>query len=107
MHSDGLVRAYNRQEAEGNRLLIELEKGKYSSTDTYAYHKWIIAGKDILLLTDKRLAYVCRNEIFGGWQVSMTMTQGLMCNIGGEKTSNTGHFYTQIIILYNSYTVSE
>lgn len=69
MHSDGLVRAYNKHEAEGNKLLMELEKGKYASTDSYYFHKWIIINKDILLLTDKRLAYIIHNDIFGGWQV--------------------------------------
>lgn len=68
-HNDGLIRCYNLQEAEGNKLLMELEKGKYASTDSYAYHKWIIARKDILLLTDKRLAYIVHNDIFGNWQV--------------------------------------
>lgn len=75
-HSDGLIRHYNKQEAEGNKLLMELEKGKYATTDTYAYHKWIIMGKDILLLTDKRLAYVIRNDIFGYWQVRIFLFSG-------------------------------
>lgn len=73
MRTDGLVRPYMKQEAEGNKLLTELEKGKYANTDIYAYHMWIVQEKDILLLTDKRLAYVVHNDIFGGWQVKSSI----------------------------------
>lgn len=69
MHSDHYLRPYNRLEAEGNRLLKELEKGKYATTDVYSYHHIIIEKKEILLLTDKRIAYIVHNDIFGGWQI--------------------------------------
>lgn len=67
--ADGLVRPYNIREAEGNKLLIEMEKGKYGATDIYSFHYEVIEKKEILLLTDKRLAYITHNDIFGGWQV--------------------------------------
>lgn len=67
--ADGLVRPYNVREAEGNKLLMELEKGKYAATDVYAAHYDVIEKKEILLLTDKRIAYITHNDIFGGWQV--------------------------------------
>ncbi|XP_043267936.1 vacuolar protein sorting-associated protein 13 isoform X2 [Venturia canescens] len=64
---DSLIRPYVREEAEGNKILFELEKGKYANTDIYFYH--IYVNKDVLLLTDKRIAYLERNELFGGWKV--------------------------------------
>lgn len=74
MRADGLVRPYIKLEAEGNKVLTELEKGKYANTDIYNYHLWIVEKKDILLLTDKRLAYVVHNDIFGGWQMEWSYT---------------------------------
>lgn len=46
-----------------------MEKGKYAHTDVYVYHVFI--NKDVLLLTDKRLSYLERNDLFGGWRVSI------------------------------------
>ncbi|XP_033213445.1 vacuolar protein sorting-associated protein 13 isoform X2 [Belonocnema kinseyi] len=69
---DNLVRPYVRTEAEGNKILCELEKGKYANTDIYFYHMYI--NKDVVLLTDKRIAYLERSELFGGWKVSWSHT---------------------------------
>ena len=51
-------------------IFQELEKGKYANTDIYFYH--IFVNKDVLLLTDKRIAYLERNDLFGGWKVDWT-----------------------------------
>ncbi|XP_043479643.1 vacuolar protein sorting-associated protein 13 isoform X2 [Leptopilina heterotoma] len=69
---DNLVRPYIRIEAEGNKILCELEKGKYANTDIYFYHLYI--NKDVVLLTDKRILYLERNDIFGGWKVDWSHT---------------------------------
>ncbi|XP_051160676.1 intermembrane lipid transfer protein Vps13 isoform X3 [Leptopilina boulardi] len=69
---DNLVRPYIRIEAEGNKILSELEKGKYANTDIYFYHLYI--NKDLVLLTDKRILYLERNDIFGGWKVDWSYT---------------------------------
>lgn len=69
LHLDGLVRPYQKWEAEGNKLLAELNKGKYAKTDVYVNHYTVIPKKEFLLITDKRLAYICHNDLFGGWQV--------------------------------------
>lgn len=74
IQSDGLVKAYNRQEADGFKLLIELEKGKYAKTDIYVFHYVVIEKKEILLLTDQRLAYTAHNDLFGGWQIEWQFT---------------------------------
>lgn len=65
----GSVTAYNRHEADGAKLLSDLEKGRYTATDRYRYHLEV-TSKDTLLLTDKRVVYAVKNELFGGWQVS-------------------------------------
>lgn len=49
-------------------IFQELEKGKYANTDVYVYH--FIVNKDVVLLTDKRIAFLVHNDLFGGWQVS-------------------------------------
>ncbi|KAF7282566.1 hypothetical protein GWI33_002356 [Rhynchophorus ferrugineus] len=72
--ADGLVRSYNTSEAEGHKLLMELNKGKYAKTDIYVYHRVIVEKKEILLLTDKRLAYIEHNDLFGGWQIDWSYT---------------------------------
>ncbi|CAK9800782.1 Intermembrane lipid transfer protein Vps13, partial [Anthophora quadrimaculata] len=69
---DNLVRSYVREEAEGYKILIELEKGKYANTDIYFYHMHI--NKNVLLLTDKRIAYLEYSDLFGGWRVDWTHT---------------------------------
>lgn len=74
LQGDGLVRPYNRYEAQGHKLLTELEKGKYATTDVYDSHYIIVENREILLLTDKRLAFISHNDIFGGWQVEWTYT---------------------------------
>ncbi|KAG8230078.1 hypothetical protein J437_LFUL009197 [Ladona fulva] len=66
------VRAYAVQEAEGDRLLRELERGRYASTDTYAYHVRLQSG--VLLLTDKRVIFLHHNDVFGQWQAAWEQT---------------------------------
>ncbi|XP_046738037.1 vacuolar protein sorting-associated protein 13 isoform X1 [Diprion similis] len=69
---DSLVRPYIRHEADGNKILLELEKGKYANTDIYVYH--VNVNKDVVLLTDKRIAFLVHNDLFGGWQVEWSYT---------------------------------
>ncbi|XP_046683901.1 vacuolar protein sorting-associated protein 13 isoform X2 [Homalodisca vitripennis] len=73
---DNLVRPYCRRDAEGNRLLKELEKGKYYVTDVYVCHIPLANSKKILLLTDKRMLVLSHNEIFGGNQVDLSYVWG-------------------------------
>lgn len=39
------------------------------STDTYVAHVWVIPAKEVVVCTDKRLLYLEKNNVFGGWQV--------------------------------------
>ncbi|XP_071648864.1 intermembrane lipid transfer protein Vps13 isoform X1 [Temnothorax longispinosus] len=72
LQPDSLVRPYIKDEAEGNKILKDVEKGKYAHTDVYVYHVFI--NKDVLLLTDKRLAYLEHSDLFGGWRVDWSHT---------------------------------
>ncbi|XP_015584675.1 vacuolar protein sorting-associated protein 13 isoform X2 [Cephus cinctus] len=72
LQPDSLVRPYVRYEAEGNKILCEVEKGKYANTDIYFYH--IFINKDGLLLTDKRIAFIQHSDLFGGWKVDWAYT---------------------------------
>ncbi|KAI4459978.1 vacuolar protein sorting-associated protein vps13 [Holotrichia oblita] len=72
--ADGLITPYNCQNATGYKLLNEMDKGKYSNTDMYVYHYNVIFKKEVLLITDKRIAYIIHNDLFGGWQVNWTYT---------------------------------
>jgi len=72
LQPDGLVRPYIKSEADGNKILKEVEKGKYANTDVYFHYMYF--QKDVLLLTDKRLLYLEYNDLFGGWRVHWTYT---------------------------------
>uniref|UniRef100_T1J4H6 Vacuolar protein sorting-associated protein 13 n=1 Tax=Strigamia maritima TaxID=126957 RepID=T1J4H6_STRMM len=65
---DKIVRPYNKHEAEGNKLLQDVEKGKFATTDVYVAHAIISTdGKLIVLITDKRIVMVVKGDIFGQW----------------------------------------
>lgn len=72
LHKDGIVRPYNRKEAEGNKLLKEIDKGKFAASDTFVYYESIVDGKDVVVLTDCRLIYATKSDLFGGWQCEWT-----------------------------------
>ncbi|XP_028133900.2 intermembrane lipid transfer protein Vps13 isoform X1 [Diabrotica virgifera virgifera] len=74
LHSDKLVRPYNLHEATGNRYLNHISKGKYAKTDVYVAHYIVVEKKEVLLLTDRRVAYLMHNDIFGGWQIEWSYT---------------------------------
>lgn len=70
IQANALVTPYNSHDATGHKLLNEVDKGKYAHTDVYVFHYCVIFKKEVLLITDKRLAYITHNDLFGGWQVS-------------------------------------
>ena len=70
-HQDGVVRYYNKKDAQGAQNLREVEKGKYSQTDVYIAHENITAAdrKSVLLLSNKRVLFIVYNQAFGSWGV--------------------------------------
>lgn len=67
LHSDGIVRPYSKQEAEGYKIFRDVDKGKFASSDEFAYAEFLFE-KEVLLVTNHRLIYVTKNDLFGGWQ---------------------------------------
>jgi vacuolar protein sorting-associated protein 13A/C len=65
LHSDGIVRPYSRQEAEGYKIFRDADKGKYASSDQLVYTE-ILFEKEVLLVTNHRIIYV-RKDLCG-WQ---------------------------------------
>ncbi|XP_029725509.1 intermembrane lipid transfer protein Vps13 isoform X2 [Aedes albopictus] len=72
LHKDGIVRPYNKKEAEGNKLLKDIDKGKFTATDTFAYYETVVDNKDVVVLTDCRIIYATKSDLFGGWQCEWT-----------------------------------
>ncbi|XP_034653735.1 vacuolar protein sorting-associated protein 13 [Drosophila subobscura] len=66
-HHDHVLRPYCYNEAMGNKMLKELDKGKYASTDSFVHCEEIIQKAEYLLVTNYRLVYIQRNEMFGIW----------------------------------------
>ncbi|XP_077563183.1 vacuolar protein sorting 13C isoform X2 [Haemaphysalis longicornis] len=65
---DGIIRPYNLMEAQGNRLLQDVDKGKYAESDVYVSHLNICEeGRNILLVTNRRVMFVLRGDVFGQW----------------------------------------
>ncbi|RZF46695.1 hypothetical protein LSTR_LSTR002558 [Laodelphax striatellus] len=85
--NDRYIRPYSKLDAEGCKLLQEVDKGRYAGTDTYVYHI-PIGNKDTLLLTDKRIVYVTHSDMFGGFQAEWTHTWGELSE--APKLADTG-----------------
>lgn len=47
---DGVVRYYNLKEATGNKLLNNIEKGRFAESDVYVTHEEIEAERDSVLM---------------------------------------------------------
>lgn len=74
-HGDRVIRPYNKQEAEGYAILSETEKGKFATTDHYVAHLVLSRdSKHVLLVTDKRVIFANRGELFGHWDADWTYT---------------------------------
>lgn len=48
----------------------EVDKGKYAETDHFIHCEEIVSKTEFLIITNHRLLYVQRNEMFGVWNVS-------------------------------------
>ncbi len=74
---DGVVRNFNLKEAEGFRILRELEKGRYADTDAYVTHEPIdIERNSVFMVTSKRVLYATYNQILGTWNVDWEFELG-------------------------------
>lgn len=48
----------------------EVDKGKYAETDNFVHCEEIVRRAEYLLVTNHRLIYAQRNDMFGVWNVS-------------------------------------
>ncbi|XP_022087078.1 vacuolar protein sorting-associated protein 13A-like [Acanthaster planci] len=70
LHLDGIVRPYEKHEAEGQNLFHQIDKGKFSQTEDYVAHMLLTADKKhYLVATDKRLILTSKGEVLGHWNV--------------------------------------
>lgn len=67
LHSDGIVRPYSKTEAEGYKIFRDVDKGKFASSDEFDYAE-VILEKEVLLITNHRVIYCIKSDLFGGWQ---------------------------------------
>jgi vacuolar protein sorting-associated protein 13A/C len=70
LHPDRVVGIYNLKEAMGNKILKDLEKGRYADSDAYVVHDSLDGGKhSVFLVTNKRVMFVVHNQVLGTWTV--------------------------------------
>ena len=91
LKSDGITRPYNLFEAEGWKFLRDLEKGKYSESDTYVTHEEIPSDnrhKEVFLVTNKRILVMNYQTVLGSWSIDW---QYLITDITGPPTCVSLH----------------
>ncbi|XP_030388188.1 vacuolar protein sorting-associated protein 13 [Scaptodrosophila lebanonensis] len=66
-HEDHVLRPYCLADATGNKMLKELDKGKYATTDSFVCCEEIVQKAEYFLVTNYRVLYVQRNDMFGIW----------------------------------------
>lgn len=70
---DGIVRPYSHMEAQGHSLLQDVDKGKFTETDTYVTHLNVCEeGRNVVLVTNRRLMFITRGDVFGQWNTEWT-----------------------------------
>jgi len=70
IHTDGVVRNYDRKEASGAKILSQVDKGRLSK-EMYIMHENIIVTdqkpEQLFILTNKRVVYIISQTVMGGW----------------------------------------
>ncbi|KAL5112179.1 Vacuolar protein sorting-associated protein 13C [Taenia crassiceps] len=78
IHLDGVIRPYDRNEAEGNIILNRLRDR--SAPEEYVFHIPLRRQRGICILTTERILMVTINEIFGSctidWQAKLSQLSG-------------------------------
>uniref|UniRef100_A0A5K3F607 VPS13_mid_rpt domain-containing protein n=1 Tax=Mesocestoides corti TaxID=53468 RepID=A0A5K3F607_MESCO len=76
---DGVIRPYDRNEAEGNVLLNQFRDK--STSEEYVYHVPIRRPKGVCLLTTERILVITMNEMLGSctldWDVPLSLLNGV------------------------------
>ncbi|KAK2175851.1 hypothetical protein NP493_702g01003 [Ridgeia piscesae] len=70
LQADGVIKPYFFREADGMEILRFVDKGKFAETDTYMAHVYVTNNhSNVLLVTDKRVMFTSKGDIFGQWDV--------------------------------------
>eukprot|EP00111_Clytia_hemisphaerica_P024656 TCONS_00072678-protein len=66
-HADKVLRPFNLYEADGNKILMQCNKGEYAKKNFYITH--VVDKKNYLILTQSNILYVGKNELkMGEWE---------------------------------------
>lgn len=76
LSSDNVVRPYSRRAAEGNKLLREVDKAKYATSDVFVHYETFADPRKVLLVSDQRILYCSKQEMLGAWSVEWTYRWG-------------------------------
>ncbi|XP_017019677.1 intermembrane lipid transfer protein Vps13-like [Drosophila kikkawai] len=66
-HYDMILRPYCYMDALGNKILMEADKSIYADTDSFIHCEEILKKFEYMIVSDNRLLYVQRNEMFNIW----------------------------------------
>ncbi|KAH8253644.1 hypothetical protein KR032_006328 [Drosophila birchii] len=91
-HYDFVLRPYCLMEATGNKILKETDKGKFANTDNFIHCEEIIQKSEYMIVTNYRLLYVQRNDMFGIWT---SLWSYLWSDIGTVSAESRG---VQIVV---------
>ncbi len=101
IHPDGIVRNYNLAEATGNRILKEVEKGRYADSDVYVTHADIEADtKSIFMVTSRRVLFIVYSQVLGTWSMDWEFEFAAITGpppTGNERKANGGERWYIII----------
>ncbi|KRY49724.1 Vacuolar protein sorting-associated protein 13C [Trichinella britovi] len=71
---DRIIRPYTFYEAEGTKMLMDLEKGKYRNTDSYVVHQPLTPKNDqFLMATDQRILHIMISDFTGSFTVTWSI----------------------------------
>eukprot|EP00795_Rhopilema_esculentum_P010930 gene10930-19765_t len=65
-HADKVLRPYIDYEAQGNKILMEAEKGRFAKTDSYFAHA-VVEQKAYLFVTDKKILLIGKGDLLDDW----------------------------------------
>ena len=68
IHPDGVVRNYDAKEAEGQRILSQVEKGRFAVEDIYMLHEHTLDRK-VFMVTNNRVLQLGSGLGAGTWTV--------------------------------------
>ncbi|XP_055373962.1 intermembrane lipid transfer protein Vps13 [Condylostylus longicornis] len=72
IHPDNVLKPYAYYEAHGNKMLKEIDKGKYAHTDEFKHCEEVQKSGELVIVTNHRVMYATKNDLFGTWSIQWT-----------------------------------